>query len=163
MRKLITLLLLSIFLHAAGIAQQVSRVEGSPFPGTVKPDTLYYTSNSMAESEIFATGSLSGILAKKKPMILQWQYFHQEIVRESGQGYKIFDTYSNDFTGLLRFFAKRLNGYILCDPKSASSNVAASLSGILNAVAIPTDIEGKAKLAGLTKILDVTGKDELWA
>ena len=162
MRKIFTLLLLSILLQAAGIAQQVSRVEGSPFLGTTRPDTLYYTSNSMTESEIFSTGSLSGILAKKKPMILQWQYFHQEIVRESGQGFKIIDTYSNDFSGLLKLFAKRLNGYILCDPKSASANVAASLSGILNAVAIPTDIEGKAKLAGLTKILDVTGKDELW-
>lgn len=162
MRKLFSLLLLSIIFHSAGIAQKVSRVDGSPFPGSTKPDTLYYTSNSMAESEIFATGSLSGILAKKKPMILQWQYFHQEIVRESGMGYKIIDTYSNDFSGLIKLFAKRLNGYILCDPKSASSNVAASLSGILNAVAIPTDIEAKAIAAGLTKVLDVTGKDELW-
>ncbi len=163
MRKIFILLLFSIFLHTAGIAQNVSRVEGSPFPGTNKPDTLFYTGKSMTDSEVFATGSLSGILAKKKPMILQWQYFHQEIVRESGLGFKIFDTYSNDFTGLLRFFAKRLNGYILCDPKSASANVAASLSGILNAVAIPTDIEAKAKSVGLTKVLDVTGKDELWA
>lgn len=163
MRKLITLSLLSFFLYAAGMAQQVSRVEDSPFKASAKPDTLYYTGKSMTESETFATGSLSGILARTKPMIMQWQYFHQEIVRESGLGYKIFDTYSNDFTGLLRFFAKRLNGYILCDPKSASSNVAASLSGILNAVAIPTDIEAKAIAVGLTKVLDVTGKDELWA
>jgi hypothetical protein len=163
MRRFIVLLAFSISIGSISLAQSVSRVEGSPFPATTKPDTLFYTSNAMAESEIFATGSLSGILAKKKPMILQWQYFHQEIVRESGLGYKIIDTYSNDFSGLLKFFAKRLNGYILCDPKSASSNVAASLSGILNAVAIPTDIEAKAKLAGLTKILDVTGKDELWA
>lgn len=163
MRRLFTFLIFSVLIYSGSNAQQVSRVENSPFPGSTKPDTLYYTSNSMAESEIFATGSLSGILAKKKPMILQWQYFHHEIVRESGLGFKIFDTYSNDFAGLLRFFAKRLNGYILCDPKSASANVAASLSGILNAVAIPTDIEGKAKLAGLTKVLDVTGKNELWA
>ena len=144
MRKIITLLTVIFIFHSIGYAQSVSRVENSPFPGSIKPDTLFYTSNSMSESEIFATGSLSGILAKKKPMILQWQYFHQEIVREQGIGYKIFSTYSNNFPGLLKFFAKRLNGYILCDPKSSSSNVAASLSGILNAVAIPTDIESKA-------------------
>jgi len=163
MRKIFTLLSFIFILHSIGYAQSISRVENSPFPGSTKPDTLFYTSNSMAESEIFATGSLSGILARKKPMILQWQYFHQEIVREQGVGYKIFSTYSNNFAGLLKFFAKRLSGYILCDPKSSSANVAASLSGILNAVAIPTDIESKAIACGLTKVLDVTGKDELWA
>jgi len=163
MNKIITLFFVIFFMHSFSYSQSVSRVENSPFPGSAKPDTLFYTSNSMAESEIFATGSLSGILAKKKPMILQWQYFHQEIVREQGIGYKILNTYSNNFAGLLKFFAKRLNGYILCDPKTSSSNVAASLSGILNAVAIPTDIESKAIACGLTKVLDVTGKDELWA
>jgi len=163
MRKFSTLLLLSLLFHATSIAQQVSRVEDSPFKASAKPDTLYYTGKSMTDSEVFATGSLSGILARTKPMIMQWQYFHQEIVRESGLGSKIFDTYSNDFTGLIRFFSKRLSGYVLCDPKSASSNVAASLSGILNAVAIPSDIEAKAIAVGLTKVLDVTGKNELWA
>ena len=162
MRKIITFSLLSFLFCFAGLAQQVSRVEGSPFLGTTKPDTLFYTGKSMTDSEVFATGSLSGILARKKPMIMQWQYFHQEIVRESGLGYKIFDTYSNNFSGLLKFFAKRLNGYILCEPKAASSNVAATLSGIMNAVAIPSDIEQTAIAAGLTKVLDVTGKNEAW-
>jgi len=162
MRRIFTLLLLSFFIYSVGTAQQVSRFEGSPFMGTTMPDTLFYTGKNMAESEVFATGSLSGILARKKPMILQWQYFHQEIVRESSLGIKIIETYSNNFPGLLKFFAKRLNGYILCDPKMASSNVAASLSGILNAVAIPTDIEQTAIAAGLTKVLDVTGKNEAW-
>lgn len=163
MHKLKIIALIFIGLSTISNAQIVDRVDGSPFPGTVKPDTLFYTSNSMSESEIFATGSLSGILARTKPMILQWQYFHQEIVREQGSGFKIFTTYSNDFSGLLKFFASRLDGYILCDPKSASSNVAASLSGILNAIAIPSDIEAKAIAAGLTKKLDVSGKNELWA
>lgn len=163
MRKFFTLLFFSIMTCSIVLSQNVSRVEGSPFPGSLKPDTLYYTGKSMTDSEVFATGSLSGILARKKPMILQWQYFHQEIVREAKlSGIKVFDTYSNDFLGLLKFFSKRLNGYILCDPKLASSNVAASLSGILNAVAIPSDIEYKAKAAGLTMVLDVKGKNEMW-
>jgi hypothetical protein len=162
MRKSITLLLISFLLLISGVAQTVSRLEGSPFPGTTKPDTLYYTGKSMTDSEVFATGSLSGILARTKPMIIQWQYFHQEIVREANLGIRIIDSYSNNFSGLLGLFSKRLDGYILCEPKSASSNVAATLSGILNAVAIPSDIEQKAIGAGLTKILDVRGKDEAW-
>lgn len=162
MRKTFILLLLQAITYFTLSAQNVSRVENSPFPATLKPDTLFYTGKTMTDSEVFATGSLSGILARTKPMIMQWQYFHQEIVREANLGIKIIDTYNNDFQGLLNFFSKRLDGYILCDPKAASSNVAASLSGILNAVAIPTDIENKAILAGLTKVLDVTGKDENW-
>jgi hypothetical protein len=163
MQKLFTFLLFFSLLSAGAFAQNVSRIENTPFPGTNKPDTLYYTGKSMTDSEVFATGSLSGILARTKPMILQWQYFHQELVRESNPGIKILDTYSNNFQGLLNFFAKRLDGYILCDPKSVSSNVAATLSGILNAVAIPADIESKAKAAGLSMVLDVRGKNETWA
>ena len=75
MRKIITFSLLSFLFCFAGLAQQVSRVEGSPFLGTTEPDTLFYTGRSMTDSEVFATGSLSGILARKKPMIMQWQLF----------------------------------------------------------------------------------------
>ncbi|MBN2766091.1 MAG: RICIN domain-containing protein [Paludibacteraceae bacterium] len=163
MQKLFTLLLFCSLFQLVLLAQNVSRIDNTPFPGTNKPDTLFYTGKSMTDSEVFATGSLSGILARTKPMIMQWQYFHQEIVRESNPGIKILDTYSNNFQGLLNFFAGRLDGYILCDAKSTSANVAATLSGILNAVAIPANIESKAKAAGLSMLLDVRGKDEIWA
>ena len=83
MQKLFTFLLFFSLLSAGAFAQNVSRIENTPFPGTNKPDTLYYTGKSMTDSEVFATGSLSGILARTKPMILQWQYFHQEVTCKS--------------------------------------------------------------------------------
>jgi hypothetical protein len=83
MQKLFTFLLFFSLLSAGAFAQNVSRIENTPYPGTNKPDTLYYTGKSMTDSEVFATGSLSGILARTKPMILQWQYFHQEVTCKS--------------------------------------------------------------------------------
>lgn len=83
MQKLFTFLLFFSLLSAGAFAQNVSRIENTPFPGTNKPDTLYYTGKSMTDSEVFATGSLSGILARTKPMIMQWQYFHQEVTCKS--------------------------------------------------------------------------------
>jgi hypothetical protein len=163
MRKTISLFIIGFFLSIIAPAQEVHRIEGSPFPASSPVEELYFTSGDMSGSEQYSVGSLAGILARTKPMIIQWQYFHQEIIQESDLNIPILHTYSNDFTGLLTHFASRLDGYILCDPESASSHVAASLSGILNAVAIPTDIESQAIAAGLTKALDVTGKDELWA
>ena len=83
MQKLITLLLFFSLFSFNTFSQNVSRIENTPFPGTNKPDTLYYTGKSMTDSEVFATVSLSGILARTKPMIMQWQYFHQEVTCKS--------------------------------------------------------------------------------
>ena len=83
MQKLITLLLFSSPLSFNAFSQNVSRIENTPFPGTNKPDTLYYTGKSMTDSQVFATGSLSGILARTKPMIMQCEYFHYEVTCKS--------------------------------------------------------------------------------
>ena len=162
MYKITTLICLFFILNQA-LSQSIDRIEGSPFPATSVTDTLFIADKNMTASEQFAIGSLSGILARTKPMILQSQYFHEQIVRNSDLDIKYINFSSSSLTGVFIYFAKRLDGYILCDPQSSSSNVAASLSGILNAVAIPTDLEPKAIAAGLEKVLDVTGKDETWA
>ncbi|MCU4164436.1 PA14 domain-containing protein [Carboxylicivirga caseinilyticus] len=163
MQKITITLLFSLILSSISFAQTIDRVEGSPFKASSMPDTLFIADRNMSASEQFTVGSLSGILARTKPMILQQQYFHEEIVKNSDLDIKYYSITSNNLTNILRFFKSKLDGYILCDPQSRSSNVAASLSGIFNAVAIPTDIESKAITAGLTKVLDVTGKNELWA
>jgi hypothetical protein len=62
----------------------------------------------MTESEQFAVASLSGILARKKPMILQDVYLHVSLEKNSGLKIKYIDTYSNNLTGVLRFFAPRV-------------------------------------------------------
>jgi hypothetical protein len=65
---------------------------------------------------------------------------------------------------LVSYFSDSISGYILCDESSSdeSVSVAITLSGQLNAVVITKDLESKAKKAGLTCVLDVTGKNDEW-
>lgn len=65
---------------------------------------------------------------------------------------------------LLKKYADKLDGYILCGNyvDSASIPVAISLSKQLNAVAVSKKNEDKAKAAGLTMVLDATDKDDDW-
>lgn len=163
MYKIFTILLFTLFIHSTNFAQPIDRVEGSLFPASTRPDTLYFSGRNLSESAQFTLLTLAGIVARTKPEIIIYNYFHEEIIRDSKLGIPILYTYSDNIKGFLQHYSKRLDGYILCDPKSASAHVAASLSGILNAVAVPTDLEAAAKSAGLTMVLDVTGKDEAWA
>ena len=141
--------------------QTIQRVEGSPYPYSLAPDKLYLTSETAySYSQKIAVQSLQGILAKTKPEILRDTHGHRAVV---GKYVPIDATYYSNFQGLLTKYASRLAGYILCDAKQSSTNVAFSLGGILNSVAIPADIEASAITAGLTKVLDVRGKDETWA
>lgn len=139
----------------------IHRIQGSPYPFSSQPDRLYLTSETFSYSQIIAVQSLQGILAKTKPEILRDIYGHKTLLAKQ-PGITIDQTYYTNFSGLLAHFANKVNGYILCTAKESSVNVAVSLSGILQAVAIPADIEQTAINAGLTKKLDVRGKDEAW-
>ncbi|MFB6342752.1 PA14 domain-containing protein [Saccharicrinis sp. FJH62] len=160
MVKKILLFIFSLFALVVNV-RDISAITGSPYKTTAVPDTLYLTSENMTESERFAIQTLQGNLAKEKPMILRDIQGHKEIVQQ--YDIVIDDTYYTNFTGLLTKFANRIDGYILCNSKDVSSNVAVSLAGILNGVAIPTDIEYKAKAAGLAMLVDARGHDERWA
>lgn len=146
----------------AGSAQTgLSRVPGSPYPFSAMPDRLFLTSEDYAPSEKVALQTLMGVLAQDKPEILRDTHGHRELVENAGV--TIDDTYYNDFPGLLAHFSDRLDGYILCNLKDRSTNVAISLAGIMQAVAVPADIEQTAIDAGLTQLLDVRERDEAWA
>jgi len=149
------------FLLTSLFAANIKRIAGSPYPFSTKPDRLYVTSENFTYSQKIAVQSLQGILAKTKPEILRDTHGHKAVV--SKEGIVMDNTYYSNFPGLLTHFASKVQGYILCTAKESSVNVAMSLSGILNAVAIPFDIEQTAINAGLTKVLDVRGKDENWA
>jgi hypothetical protein len=161
MKKIYFLCLFFSFSLVVRAQQIIQRVEGSPYPYSSAPDKLYLTSETAySYSQKIAVQSLQGILAKTKPEILRDTHGHRAVV---GKYVPIDATYYSNFQGLLTKSASRLAGYILCDAKQSSTNVALSLGGILNAVAIPADIEASAITAKLTKILDVRGKDETWA
>jgi len=153
-------IMLCFFLSGITAQSSIKRIAGSPYPYSTSPDMLYITSETYSYSERIALQSLQGIIAKTKPEILRDMYGDKALVVK--QGIKVDNTYYTNFPGLLTHFAGRLTGYILCDAKQNSTNVAFSLSGILNAVAIPADIEQTAINAGLTLLQDVRGKDETW-
>ena len=152
--------LLCCFFSGISAQPTIKRITGSPYPFSVPPTLLYVTSETYTYSQEIALQSLQGIIAKTKPEILR--DINNNIVLVTKQGIPIDRTYYTNFPGLLKHFAGRLAGYILCDSRQNSTNVAMSLSGILNAVAIPADIEQTAISAGLTMLLDVRGKDETW-
>lgn len=157
---LISILLCCCF-STLSAQSSIKRIEGSPYPISTPPDVLYLTSeSSYTYSQKIALQTLQGIIAKTKPEILRDMYGDKALIINNGV--KIDNTYYNSFQGLLTYFADRLTGYILCDAKQNSTNVAISLAGILNAVAISADIEQTAINAGLSLLQDVSGKDETW-
>lgn len=156
-------LLIAVLLPVLYVQAQTAppRLPGSPYPFSAVPDRLYLTSENYTASEKIALQTLMGVIAQVKPEILRDTYGHRTLVENAG--ITTDDTYYNNFAGLLAHFAGRLTGYILCNQKDRSTNVAISLAGVMNAVAIPADIEQTAINAGLTRLLDVRGRDETWA
>lgn len=142
-------------------AQTIPRVANSPYPTSNIPDRLFLTSENYSYAEKVALQSLMGVIAQTKPEILRDRDGHPEIVEAAG--YALDSSYYLDFDGLLAHFAPRLNGYILSNTMDHSTNVALSLAGVMNAVAIPAEMEQVAINAGLKRLLDVRGRDEVWA
>jgi hypothetical protein len=161
MRKRIYLWLMIFSACTVAPAQQLTRVEGSPYPVAVQqPDRLYLTSESFGYSQKIVLQSLQGMLARTKPEILRDAHGHAAVL----ENYVTIDrTYYNNFNGLLARYADRFDGYILCEARTASVNVAISLCAVLNAIAVPIDLEPTVISAGYAKVLDVRGKDEAWA
>ena len=160
MKKIIGLYALLFCLNSLFAQQNISRVEGSPYPAASSvPDRLYLTSENFSYSQKIVLQSLQGMLARTQPEILRDTHGHAGILAN----YLTIDrTYYNNFSGLLARYADRFDGYILCEARSSSVNVAFSLCAALNAVAVPADIEQQAMNAGYTRVLDVRGKNEAW-
>lgn len=157
-----TLFSLFILLASSAIvqAQQITRVEGSPYPVAAQmPDKLYLTSESFGYSQKIVLQSLQGMLARTKPEILRDTHGHAGVLENH---VTIDRSYYNNFNGLLARYADRFAGYILCEARTSSVNAAFSLCAALNAIAVPADIEQTAITAGYAKVLDVRGKDEAW-
>jgi len=161
MKKILLFIFTLLCLLTIAQAQSISRVEDSPYPVAVSvPDRLYLTSENFSYSQKLILQSLQGMLARTKPEILRDLHGHAGFL---GSYVTIDRTYYNNFSGLLAHYANRFAGYILCDAKASSVNVAFSLCAVLNAIIVPADIEQQAINAGYTRVLDVRGKDEAWA
>ena len=140
-----------------GVAQYIDRLEGSPYPSSRRPDTLFVVDDlRLSAQQQFVVQSLQGLLAQYRPKIyrisdagsLMWL---SEL--HSRYGVYMRDTFKNDFTGMVRFFKDSIDGYILCSMNGPSANAALSLCTQYNAIAVPEELE--KDLPFLKKVLDV--------
>jgi hypothetical protein len=136
---------------ATNFAQSVSRIEGSPYPQSEVPERLFLTSESMGYSQKITLQTLQGMLARTKPEILRDVHGHAQLLEKH---LPLDRSYYSNFNGLLARYADRFDGYILCEARTASVNVAISLCAVLNAIAVPVDIEQDVMNAGFTKIIE---------
>ena len=139
-------------------SQQIDRVEGSPYPYSKQPDTLYVVDDTKLDSnQQFVLQSLQGLLARKRPRIyrinnegsLMW-------LSEMHSRYRVYmnETYVNDYLGLVKYFKDEIDGYILCTTAGSSANAALSLCAKYNAIAVPDNLE--QTFSFLPKLLDVS-------
>ncbi|WP_248924460.1 GxGYxYP domain-containing protein [Paenibacillus hamazuiensis] len=144
-------------------------------PGT--PDHVYaIRTKNMSLTEAAMISTLQGLLAKEKPEIYMKskeidEYWQKELTEQ----YNVKFEEAKDAWELIDRYKDRINGYILYDFEPVGKNdkrsgqltntaihVATSLAGLLNAVIVDTQLEQTAIDHGLTKVLDVSGKDESW-
>jgi len=143
------------------------RIPESPYPVSYTPTKLYVINDwGWTESKRFTTITLQGLIAR---------YGKGMIYNESGAGHLIWiddlvnnnyvtedKSFYDDFEGLVTFFKDAFDGYILCDLKDNSSNVAVSLCSKMNAIAVNPDNVALMESLNKPMLLDVRGKDENW-
>lgn len=131
-------------------------------------DTLFVMEiGGMNEAERLLVSTMMGILAKEKPRIyinLGGSYAQWLDDLTQNYGITVERAYSYDVWGLFDHLKSNLisREYILCDLNDNSLNVANTLAGIWNTVAIDFTIETQLQQRGFTLKSDLRGKDESW-
>ena len=147
-------------------------IQYTPLYADIKPlseyDTLYvFTKGPAAEDNQFvAIQTLQGIVARTDRPRLWIDAGDNTFVNDLEQQYKIrFDrSMARDCPALLKILKPYTGGgYVLYDMRDRPSlSAAATLAGLLDAVAVDTALEPTAVAAGYTKAIDVRGKDCRW-
>jgi hypothetical protein len=144
-------------------AQPAGRIDGSPYPVSQKPDTLFVINdNNFTDAQLLTVQTLQGILAQTKP----------RIYRVRGDGYPTWLNdlknnygvitnymYQTDLRSLLAHFKNEINGYILTDGTQPSVDVAISLAGLKHSIVVYGTVEQIAKNAGIPLLVDVTNEN----
>lgn len=142
-----------------------TRLAGSPYPVSVKPDTLYVVySDAFTDEQLLTIGSLQGILAQKKPRIYvldgTGDSNYKIWLEDLAANYQTVVNYdlAYDFQKLIDRFKSEVNGYILTTMTETYMHTAISLSGIKQALVVTAGTEQYAKNAGLTELIANTSK-----
>jgi hypothetical protein len=144
-----------------------ARIPDSPYPVSFTPEKIYVINDwGWGDAKRFTTITLQGHAARSGKSM---------IYNESGTGHMLWvddlvekhyvtedKSFYDDFEGLVTHFKDLFDGYILCDLKDNSSNVAVSLCSQLNAIAVTPDNVALMEALDKPMLLDVRGKDESW-
>jgi len=159
------LLMLQLALNSHG-QSQIHRIENSPYPSSSQPDTLYvFTDDSFTHSELLLLQSIQGLCAKTEPKIYRDKGSGSSLWIddiETIYGVYVSDEMDGNIDTVLSLIPGNVTGYILCNIDDNSSNVANSLCGPLNALAVTQQLQALMESRGYTQILDVRDKDEQW-
>ena len=140
MNKFVCLILFLLVFILSVKAQIPDRIEDSVFPLSQTPDTVFVLyDDNFTEDEVLIIQTLQGILSKEKPAIF----------RDVGTGSTIWINdliskglitpsylFQDNFIGLISNYKNQINGYVICELHTTSSNIAISLAGILNAIPV---------------------------
>jgi|TARA_B110000305_G_scaffold19473_3_gene18025 hypothetical protein len=144
----------------------IDRVENSPYPSTSQSDTLYvFNDDLFTHDELLLLQSIQGLCAKIEPKIYRDKGSGSAIwIQDLEDNYNVFVSSEMDgsIDSVLTLVPSHVQGYILCNLNDNSSNVANSLCGPLNALAVTTDLQPLVEQYGFPMIMDVRDKDEQW-
>ncbi len=139
----------------------VQRLSGSPYSASQIPDTLFVVDEARFTPDQLLVETLQGVLAQKKPAI--YRRIAGGCTRwladlEENYGVTLNHSYEGNFRGLLQHFRSWISGYFLCDLRDVSVNVAFSLCGIRQAVAVTPNLRATLDSLGIPFLEDVCGK-----
>lgn len=144
----------------------ISRVDNSPYPASSQPDTLYVFDDELfSHDELLLLQSIQGLSSKIEPKIYRDKGSGSAIwIQDLEDNYGVFVSpeMDGDIESVLTLVPSNVVGYILCNLNDNSTNVANSLCGPLNALAVTTELQSLVEEFGFVQVLDVRDKDEQW-
>ena len=160
-------ILVFCFFGISSIAQTViDRIEESPYPASSQPDTLYVFNDELfSHEELLLLQSIQGLCAKTEPKIYRDKGSGSAIwIQDLEENYNVFVSHDmdGDIESVLSLVPDNVEAYILCNLNDNSSNVANSLCGPLNVLAVTPDLQQLVESVGYTQLMDVRNRDEQW-
>ena len=144
----------------------IHRVDQSPYPSSSQADTLYlFHDDLLTDYEILLLQSIQGLLAKTEPKIYRDRGGGSSIwINDLAENYNVLvsDEFDGNMEPFLSVYHSQFSGYILCNVDDNSANVAISLCGPLNAIAVTPQLQDIVESFGIPMLADVREKEEQW-
>lgn len=164
--RLVYLLLGICFVFVSHSQAQIDRIENSPYPSSSQPDTLYvFHDDLFTHDELLLLQSIQGLCSKVEPKIYRDKGSGSSIwIQDLAENYGVYisEEMDGNIDTVLTLIPEGVTGYILCNLNDNSTNVANSLCGPLNAIAVTSQLQNLVEAKGYIQLLDVRERDEQW-